>query len=81
MTMENKIIYPRLWSYRLIGLQKKDMERDIRMIMAERKFSLEDANKKGKDLSLNLSLMISSEAERNSLFNALKNTNSIKMVL
>lgn len=80
--MDKKDIkYPRGWSFRVIGLNKEDMERDIKLIMAQRKYTLEESNKKGKYLSLNLSITVGSEAERNSVFNALKNTDSVTMVL
>lgn len=75
------IKYPRGWSFRVIGINKEDMERDIKLIMAQRTHKLEEANKKGKYLSLNLSLTVGSEAERNSIFNALKNTDSVTMIL
>jgi uncharacterized protein len=75
------IKYPCEWSFRVIGLNKTDMERDVVLIMAQRKHSLEESNKKGKYLSLNLSMTVGSEAERNSVFNALKNTVSVTMVL
>lgn len=75
------IVYPRGWSFRVIGLDQKLMERDIRLIMAKRKFTLKESNKKGKYLSLNLSLTVGSEAERNTIFNALKNCDSVTMVI
>ncbi len=78
---ENKLEYPRSWSYKVFGLQRQDMVRDITLIMAQREYSLQDSKQNGKYLSLNLTLTVGSEAERNSLFTALKNTDSIKMVL
>lgn len=84
--MDNKsdikdIKYPCEWSFRVIGLNKTDMERDVVLIMAQRKHTLKEANKKGKYLSLNLSLIVGSKVERNSVFNALKNTDSVTMVI
>jgi putative lipoic acid-binding regulatory protein len=78
---KNDITYPRSWSYRVIGLNKDDMTRDIKIIMASRKYALEDANKKGKYISLHLELIVSSEDERNGTFAALKGCDSVTMVL
>jgi putative lipoic acid-binding regulatory protein len=73
--------YPLSWSFKVIGLDKTDMVRDIELIMAQREYSLEESNKKGKYLSLNLTLTVASDAERTSVFNTLKNTDSVTMVL
>ncbi|MDC7233642.1 MAG: DUF493 domain-containing protein [Spirochaetales bacterium] len=78
---KKKINYPCSWSFRVIGLNQADMERDVKIIMAQREHSLKPSNKKGKYLSLNLSMTVGSEAERNSVFNAIKNCDSITMVL
>ncbi|MDC7240177.1 MAG: DUF493 domain-containing protein [Spirochaetales bacterium] len=78
---ENKLEYPRVWRYKVFGVQKEDMVRDIGLIMAGREFSLQDSKSNGKFLSLELMLTIGSEAERNSLFGALKGSDSIRMVL
>ncbi len=57
------------------------MEKDIAIVLAERKHELKEGNKKGKYLSLNLTLTVHSEEERNSLFTALKSAESVTMVL
>ncbi|QEN06738.1 DUF493 domain-containing protein [Oceanispirochaeta crateris] len=78
---KNKIAYPCTWSFRAIGINKEDMIRDIKIIMASRKYELKDANKKGKYLSLNLSLWVHSEIERNGIFNTIKSCDSVTVVL
>ena len=78
---KKEIIYPRGWSFRIIGMDKGDMLRDIASIMAERKHELKEGNKKGKYMSLNVKLTVMSEEDRNSLFTALKGAESVTMVL
>lgn len=78
---KQEITYPCTWSYKVIGLNRDVMDREIRTILDRKEFTLTDSNKKGKYLSLNLSLSVSSESERNSLFTALKESPGIVMVL
>ena len=76
-----EITYPCEWSFRVIGLDKEAMTEDIKNIMADRSYTLIESNKKGKYLSLNLSLNVDSKNERNILFAALKSSASITMVI
>lgn len=78
---KNKVSYPCTWSFRAIGMNKDDMTRDIKIIMASRTYELKEANKKGKYLSLNIRLKVKSEAERNGIFNTIKACDSVTMVL
>ncbi len=76
-----EITYPCKWSFRVIGLDKEAMTGDIRNIMADRAYTLGESNRKGKYLSLNLSLDVDSRNERNILFAALKSSTSVTMVI
>jgi len=78
---KQEITYPCTWSYKIIGLDREAMDREVRTILDRKKYTLTDSNKKGKYLSLNLSLIVESESERNSLFNSLKESPVIVMVL
>ena len=78
---KKEIIYPRGWSFRIIGTDKEKMLGDIALVMGERKHELKNGNKKGKYISLNLKLTVDSEEDRNALFTALKNSDSVTMIL
>jgi len=78
---KKEILYPCSWSYKLIGMSRDDMENAVKPLMKHKEFTLTDSHKKGKYLSLNLSLHVESEEERLSFFSALKDCPGIKMVL
>ncbi len=78
---QDEILYPCNWSYKVIGTSRDDLYRDIKQIMSQRSYSLEDSRKNGKYISLNLSLTVDSKMERNLIFQALKSSSSVKMVI
>ena len=75
--------YPCSWSYRLIGYEKQALQQAIRDVILEREHELQHSNKSktGKYISMNLSLVIQNEDERNFIYEALKKHQNIKMVL
>lgn len=77
------ITYPCEWGYRIIGTDKESMKSCVSSLVKEKEYSLKESNQSssGKYTSLILSLIVESEEERVSLFNALKADEQIKMVL
>ena len=75
--------YPCSWTYKLIGHEKAAIQKAIHEVILEREHDLKHSNasKSGKYVSMNLSLVITNEDERNFIFAALKAHNNIKMVL
>jgi len=82
-TEKLELIYPTLWTYKVIGLQKSKIQSAIKEIILEKEHSLKHSNKSkgGKYISMNLEMMVSSDDERNFIFESLKSHSHIKMVL
>lgn len=80
---QGPIEYPCIWLYKLIGLNRNDLERAIHEIIQGREFQLDVSNTSsgGKYISLNLELEVGSENERNGLYLELKNHPAVKIVL
>ena len=78
-----ELTYPTAWTYKLIGYEKKAMQRAIHEVILEREHDLVHSNKSktGKYVSMNLDLVIQNEDERNFIYEALKAHQDIKMVL
>lgn len=77
------IEYPSAWTYKLIGYEKKALQKAIHDVIVEREHTLKHSNKSktGKYVSMNLELIITSDDERNFIYEALKAHQHIKMVL
>jgi len=75
--------YPCSWSYKLIGYEKKAIQKAIHDVILKREHNLthSNASKAGKYVSMNLDLVIQNEDERNFIYEALKAHQNIKMVL
>jgi len=82
-TSKLELTYPCSWSYKLIGYEKQALQKAIHDVILEREHDLKHSNnsKTGKYISMNLSLIIQNEDERNFIFEALKKHQNIKMVL
>jgi len=82
---EQKVVieYPSSWTYKLIGHEKEAIKKAIHDVILEREHTLNHSNKSktGKYVSMNLDIVITSDEERNFIFEALKAHNNIKMVL
>lgn len=75
--------YPCLWQYKLIGLEQMALEQAIHEVVCTPCVTVTVSNKSrsGKYCCLNLELEVESEAERDSIYQALKKHPAITMVL
>ena len=78
-----EITYPCNWSYKVISSDKEYIARTIPELLESREYEFAESNQSstGKYTSFSISLRVSSEAERNNIFNILKCLPSVKMVL
>lgn len=78
-----ELTYPTSWTYKVIGLEKKEIQKAIKEIILEKEHSLEHSNKSkgGKYISMTLEMLVMNEDERNFIFRSLKSHEAIKMVL
>jgi putative lipoic acid-binding regulatory protein len=77
------ISYPTNWGYKIIGLDEMSLRKSIDEVLEKFEYNLQFSKKssKGKFISLNLNLIVQSEEERDLIFNKLKNSPNIKMVI
>ncbi len=77
------ITYPCKWVYRVIGTDEQVMKNTASSIIQDKEYELKQSNQSssGKYISLVLTIVVDSEEERVSIFNGLKSSNEIKMVL
>ena len=81
-TCKVKIKYPCQWLYKVIGSDQGQLRLAVaEIIRHECDISFSNRSSKGKYLCLNLELTVQSEEERNSIYTALKEHPSIKIVL
>ncbi|MDX9814076.1 MAG: DUF493 domain-containing protein [Sulfurimonas sp.] len=75
--------YPCLWSYKLIGVCKEDIECAIKEVILEKEHTLKHSNnsKSGKYISMNFELLVHNDDERTYIFDSLKKHDKIKFVL
>ena len=78
---ENKIEYPRMWGFRVIGEDKDKMREAIRECIDNQEVKVEDNNQKGKYYSQKFEAYVTSEEERNEFFKRLQDHKDIKFVL
>jgi uncharacterized protein len=78
-----EINYPCSWAYRVIGTDAVPMKNAIESIVSKKRYELKDSNQSsgGKYTSMALSLVVDSEEERLSIFDSLKASDEIRMVL
>ncbi len=78
-----EITYPCQWAYRVIGMSEEPLRNTIESILVGKKYSLKASNSSsgGKYLALALELVVDSEAERLDIFDSLKASDEVKMVL
>lgn len=78
-----EIDYPCTWVYKVIGEDRKLLEESIQLICAPNQVEItfSQQSSKGKYLSLNASLRVTSEEERLTIYALLKNHPAIKIVL
>ncbi len=80
---ENKIVYPIEWKYRVIGNCENSLRKAVDDVCGNREYLLKSGNKSrtGKFLSVEASLIVVDEVDRNNIFIRLKSHIDIKMVL
>ena len=79
---EVKIDYPCEWSYKVIGNDKESVLNAVACIIEDREYHINDSNtsKKGKYRSFDVKVVVSDEAYRNNIYQALKGHDDIKFV-
>ena len=77
------IDYPCQWIYTVIGMEQGLMHQAVAEIVTDTDYSLTLSNtsRTGKYCSLKLEMIVSSEGERNRIYQSLQNHRAIKMVL
>lgn len=78
-----EINYPTKWEYKIIGSNVNEMIKAVESIVNDLKYDITPSNisKKGKYFSLNLLVFVSSEMERDKIFQELTNHLAIKFVI
>ena len=78
-----EITYPCNWSYKIISSDKDYIAKTIPELLESREYEFAESNqsKTGKYTSFSVSLRVSSEKERDNIFNIFKCLPSVKMVL
>ena len=77
-----QIDYPTQWEYRVIGMDKEMLKQVIKEVMPQ-KYNLKEGQQSsgGKFISMIVSTVVQSEAQRDEIFAKLKESPHIKMVL
>ncbi len=78
-----EINYPTKWEYKIIGSNVNEMIKAVESIVIELEYDITPSNisKKGKYFSLNLLVLVSSEMERDKIFQELTNHPAMKFVI
>jgi putative lipoic acid-binding regulatory protein len=78
-----KLIYPCQWLYKVIGLDKEELQQAIVQILPNTSCSITPSNssRTGKYHCLNLEISVNNEEERNRIYKELKEHPDVKIVL
>ncbi len=78
-----KIDYPTKWEYKIIGSDIDEMIKAVETIIVDLEYDLSASNisRKAKYFSLNVSVVVSSEIVRDSIFQKLTKHPAIKFVI
>lgn len=78
-----ELTYPTSWTYKLIGYEKKAIQKAIHDVIVKREHDLTHSNssKTGKYISMNLNLVLQNDDERIFIYEALKAHQNIVRVL
>ncbi len=78
-----QIQYPCLWSYKVIGADPDLVKENIEIVLKHYEVAYHEAkqSRTGKYTSFHLSVQVQDEAERNTIFDKLKNIPTVKVVL
>ena len=76
------IDYPCEWIYKIVGSSKESVHDAVACIILDREYHINDSNtsKTGKYRSFNVKVIVSDEAYRNNIYQALKGHDDIKFV-
>jgi putative lipoic acid-binding regulatory protein len=76
------IEYPCEWFYKVIGSDKESVHNAVAGIIQDREYHIDDSNtsKTGKYQSFSVKVVVSDEAYRNNIYQALKVHDDIKFV-
>ncbi len=79
---EVSIDYPCEWIYKVIGRDKESVDGAIASIIQDNAYyiNISNTSKTGKYLSFDVTIMVSDEAYRNKIYQALKGHDDIKFV-
>ena len=77
------IRYPTTWGYRIVGLSEEDIRALVAEIVGEAEHELLVGNESsgGKYVSMNLRLLVESEAERLRVYEQLQGNDAVRLVL
>ena len=77
-----EIDYPCTWNYKVVGTNKSDLKKAVTEIISD-PFELlpSKVSKKGKYISLNLFIKVHNASHRNEIYENLKASKCIKMVM
>jgi len=77
-----EIEYPCLWNYKVVGTDASDLKKTIKtIILNPYELTPSKVSKKGKYISLNLNIKVKSESHRDEIYENLKASKQIKMVM
>lgn len=78
-----EIVYPCEWAYRIIGLAEEPIKNVVASVVGERNYTLKSSNQSssGKFVSMALEMIVDSEEERVSIYESIKASDDVKMVL
>lgn len=78
-----EIEYPTEWKYKVIGESENRLREAIDEILEKREYELKHSNrsKTGKFISLQASLIVESEKDRDTIFIKLKSHTEVKIVI
>ncbi len=78
-----KLTYPLKWSYRLIIDSSANIGTILKNILNNREYNLENSktSKNGKYKSYNITLLVYSDEDRQTLYESFKKDKNVKMVL
>jgi putative lipoic acid-binding regulatory protein len=78
-----EIEYPTAWKYKVVGVDEIQIRKAVDEVLKEKEYSFRfsKSSRSGKYLSFEISLVVSSEEERYTIFGNLKSRTEIQMVI
>ncbi|MDD5711854.1 MAG: DUF493 domain-containing protein [Smithellaceae bacterium] len=77
------VVYPCRWLYKIIGSDREEMMRAVKATLSDRphQVSLSRHSSTGRYVCLNVEISVSSDDERLTIYDGLRNNPAIKIVL